>query len=818
MPQTDSLLTKEPPAIVSSVKTDCYHCGTPCLNNNLAIGGKVFCCDGCKLVFEILNENGLCDYYKIQAHPGLTKINPVRKDKFSYLDNEDIAKRLYKFTDGDHTIVTFYLPGVHCSSCMWLLEHLNRINQGVTDSRLNFTTKEATIHFLRSKITTRQLVELLAMIGYEPYISLDDADQKKIRKYDLTRIYKLGVAGFCFGNIMMMSFPEYLSLSNGIEAKYAHLFRYFNLLLSFPVVFYSASEFFVTAWKGIRQKVLNIDAPIALAIATTFGRSVYEILSNTGGGYLDSMSGIVFFMLVGRVVQERTYRSISFHRDYKSYFPIAVAVVTPQGIVSKNLQDLKEKDVVQLHHDEIIPADSILVTGDAMVDYSFVTGESDPVKIKTAQPLYAGGRQTGGQIQIQVIKPVAGSYLTSLWNHYAFKRDKSELNEENSIFHILSKNFTLILLTLTLITSLYWAFHDPSKIMNAASAMLIVACPCALLLCVTFTNGNLLRILSNNGLFLRDATVIEQLTKIDRIVFDKTGTVTKGHSEILTSGHVLTDADKAMVAATVAPSSHPYSKALAAWCGGVNGMVCDSWRELTGQGVEASIGPKRVLVGSATFTGAHRQENQLEQAPVYICIDGQITAVHIGAAFRESIPAIIPALQKHYTLSLLSGDNDAQRESMAGVFGNSSELIFNQKPVDKLQYIEKQQANGDSVLMIGDGLNDAGALQQSNVGITLADDINNFTPSCDAILDAARFDKFPALLALSRASRHIINACFAISIVYNIIALSFAMRGLLQPMNAAIIMPLSTLSIVIISTGFSSLVARAMGLTLKTTE
>ena len=792
----------------------CYHCGTPCTTTTIKAGDLAFCCEGCQLVYEILNENGLCDYYKIQSHPGLTRVNPIRKEKFSYLDNDDIAAKLYKFTDGDHTIVTFYLPGVHCSSCMWLLEHLSRINKGVTESRLNFTNKEVTIHFKRSVISTRQLVELLAMIGYEPYISLDDADRKKAKKYNTGKILRLGVAGFCFGNIMMMSFPEYLSGNNGIDVRYTHLFRYLNLLLSLPVVFYSATEFFATAWAGLRQRVLNIDAPIALAIIITFGRSLFEILTGTGAGYLDSMSGIVFFMLVGRVVQERTYRSISFHRDYKSYFPIAVNVVTTEGVVSRSLQDLKEKDVVQLHHDEIIPADSVLISGDALIDYSFVTGESEPVRVKTAQPLYAGGKQTGEQITIQVLKPVAGSYLTSLWNHYAFARDKSVQNDAKSVVHLLSKNFTWLLLGVTALAAIYWAFHDPSKIINVVSAMLIVACPCALLLCVTFTNGTLMRIFSNNGLFLRDATVIEQLGNINTVVFDKTGTITSGATTVIPTGHDLTEGEKDLLYSTVVSSKHPYSKALVTWLQHRDTVTLHGWKEQAGKGLEARSDTDEIQVGSASFVGV---EVGAQQAPVYVRINGQVTAFHFAAHFRESIPQILPKLAQNYRLALLSGDNDNQRAVLGDLLGHRSDLLFNQKPMDKLEYIERLQQSGDKVMMIGDGLNDAGALQQSNVGITLADDINNFTPGCDAILDAARFANLPAMMRLGRLSRRIINFSFVVSVLYNIGGLTFAMQGLLRPMNAAILMPCSTLSIVIISTGVSSLVARRLGLSLRPT-
>lgn len=793
-------------------ETLCYHCGVACANDHIHIGDKVFCCEGCKLVYEILNENGLCDYYKIQSHPGLSQIKPLRNDKFAYLDNEDIAQKLYKFTDGRNVIITFYIPGVHCSSCMWLLEHMHKLNKGITESRLNFTTKELTVHYNKEFISLRQVVELLATVGYEPYISLEDTDKKKAKYNNKGRIYKLGVAGFCFGNIMMMSFPEYLAPGTGIEEQYTTLFRVLNLVLSIPVFFYSASEFFVSAWKGLKQKTLNIDAPIALALIITYARSIYEIGTGTGPGYLDSMSGIVFFMLVGRIVQDRTYSSISFHRDYKAYFPIAVNVVTPKGLESRSLQELKEKDVVQLYNDEIIPADSVLLDHTALVDYSFVTGESEPVRILPGNTVYAGGKLRGEQVRMQVIKPVAGSYLTSLWNHHAFGRNKEVQNSEHSIIHLLSRYFTYILLVLAGITALYWAMHDPAKVLPSVSAMLIVACPCALLLSANYTNGNLLRILSNNGLYLRDATVIEQIGKIDHIVFDKTGTLTQGSEEFATTGHQLSEDEKDWVYNMVVSSRHPYSQAISAWLG-IRGLCeLEQWTEIKGKGIEAYAGRNRIRVGSAGFTGVVTKG---EKANVYIRINDEVTAFEILPAFREAIPGIMPELKKRYSLSLLSGDNSRQKNRLYELLGAGSELLFEQKPEDKLNYIGKLQERGHRVLMMGDGLNDAGALQQSNVGISLADDINNFTPSCDAILDARKFGKLPRLLKLAASGKHIITFSFGISILYNIVGLAISMQGHMAPMIAAILMPISTVSIVLITTGASTVMARRLGLSLN---
>lgn len=786
------------------VDKTCYHCGTECTNTNIAIGDKLFCCDGCKLVYEILNKNGLCNYYDLQNHPGLSQVKPIRNDKYAYLDNEAIAEKLYKFTDGNNTIVSFYIPGVHCSSCMWLLEHMHKLNPAITDSRLNFTKKEVTIHFRKEEIGLRKVVELLTTLGYEPYISLEETDKKEKSSFDKKRIYKLGVAGFCFGNIMLLSFPEYLSSNNDIEQQYATLFRILNLVLATPVFFYSASDFFTNAWAGLKQKMLNIDAPIALALIICFGRSLYEIGMGTGAGYLDSMTGVVFFMLVGRIVQDKTYQSISFHRDYKSYFPIAVNVVTPKGVVSKHLQDLKTKDIVELHNDEIIPADAIVVQGRAKIDYSFVTGESEPITVDEGKVVYAGGRQTGEQLTIQIVKPVAGSYLTSLWNHNAFKKDKVSQNRTNSVIHLLSKYFTIILLALTSITALYWAFVDTTIIIPAVTAMLIIACPCALLLAVTFTNGNLLRLLSNNGLFLRDAFVIEQLGYIDHIVFDKTGTLTDGGQEYRMTGDTLSAEEKDAVYSAAISSNHPYSRALVAFLGKRAKKPINSWQEHIGQGIEAYTNEYDIYyIGSEIFTGNIHSEHN---AACYISINNKHAAFTITPKLREGLPNVLSALNDDYTLSLLSGDNDRQRGSFANTF-DSGNMLFEQKPVDKLNYISNMQAKGKKVLMMGDGLNDAGALQQSNVGITLASDVNNFTPSCDAILDAKKFNSLPGLMKLAKSGRKIINFTFIVSILYNIIGLSLSMQGLMSPMIAAILMPASTLTIVLITTGLSSYMA-----------
>jgi Cu+-exporting ATPase len=770
---------------------------------------KAFCCDGCKLVYEILEHNGLCDYYKLQEHPGLTKIKALRSDKFAYLDDASIAQKLYSFTDGKQAMITLQVPGIHCSSCMWLLEHLYKINPGIIDSRINFSAKEVTIRFRQQQISLRQVVELLATIGYEPLISLESGARQE-RSTNKSRIYKLGIAGFCFGNIMLMSFPEYLSSNGNLEHEYALLFRILNVLLSIPVVFYAASDFFVTAWAGLKQRILNIDAPIVLAIIITYSRSLYEIISGTGGGYLDSMSGIVFFMLVGRVVQERTYRSLSFHRDYKAYFPMAATVLADGNTSSKQITQLEQHDVVQVYHQELIPADGILINGDAYIDYSFVTGENEPVKVNVGEKIFAGGRQTSQLLQMEVLKPVTASYLTSLWNNKSFGNDKAEQNSKDSFIHILSKYFSIILFALAGGTAIYWWLHNPSMILPSVSAMLIVACPCALLLTATYTNGNLLRILSDNGLYLRDANVIEQMGDINHIVFDKTGTLTEPNTTYSTNGVVLTDEEKQLLYTTVSASSHPKSRQLAIFLGTQPAMQPDSWQEHTGKGISATISGNTVQVGSAAWLKIIDSKN----ADVYARINNTVVGFYTTPQLRQGAGDTLNQLRTDYNISLLSGDHDRHQAAFAPFF-EEEDMYFDQQPAEKLNFIAGLQHINQKVAMIGDGLNDAGALQQSNVGITLADDVNNFSPACDAILKAEQLAKLPALFKLAKYGRRIIYTAFIISIIYNIIGISISMRGEMNPMIAAILMPLSTLTIVLVTTSVANIAAARLGLKWK---
>lgn len=784
----------------------CFHCGEDCGTGAIYAYDKDFCCTGCRMVYEILNETGLCDYYSLSRNPGINQKQLQRPDKFAFLDEEKIIKEMISFRDDRQTHITFYFPQIHCSSCLWLLENLHRLNKFIISSKVNFERKEADIVFDHSGISLRQVAELVTSIGYEPYISFSDIDKPKTF-VSRAKIYKLGVAGFCFANIMLLSFPEYLGI-NGREEGLLHTFRYISLLLSLPVLLYAASEFYMSAWKALKRGFLNIDAPIVLSVCITFGRSVYEILSGTGSGYLDSMSGIVFFMLAGRVLQDKTYSALNFERDYTSYFPVAVTKIKDAQETIVTLDRIGLDDTLLIHNQELIPADGIITRGNALIDYSFVNGESFPVKKEMGEIIYAGGKQLGSNIEMLVIREVAQSYLTKLWNKEGEK--ENAVKEKHSFVHLLSRHFTWIVFSIAFCSALYWWKMNPDRIWNAVTSILIIACPCGLLLSNTFVNGNILRRLARNGFYLRNAQTIEEIANVDHIVFDKTGTLTTGRfANIQYEGQKLDTRLRNSIAALAKQSTHPLCRSLSQWADAETGSKISAFIEVPGEGIEGIVNEDLITMGSVKYVTGQKITGK--DSCVYLAIEGQTIGKFIFQnQYRDHIPELVHALHKKNRVSVLSGDNTGERQRLVRMMGIDSTILFNQGLADKLEAIKKMQQQARSVMMIGDGLNDAGALRQADVGISVTEDNNNFTPSSDAILNAASLPKLDRFIRMCRFNKKVVLTAFIVSALYNVIGLYFAVQGGLQPVIAAILMPCSSISILVISFGLSNLKAKLL--------
>ena len=776
--------------------SECVHCGQESGKNQVIWDEKPFCCIGCSIVYQILSEKKLDRYYDMMPTPGIRLDQEnTAGTRYAYLDNEDITMKLLDFSDGGISRVNFFIPAIHCSSCIWLLENLNTLHNGIMHSHVNFVRKEVSITFRESDISLRQVVELLHAIHYIPDISNNKEKKDDHQKANRRMIMKIGVAGFAFGNIMLLSFPDYLPGGEAIDNLMAGTFGIVSFILALPVITFCSSDFFLSAFKSLRKKIINIDLPLSIGIIALFLESTYEIFSGAGTGYMDSLAGLLFFMLIGRWYQSRTYQSLSFDRDYRSYFPIAVTRLLDGKEDFVQLKDLKTGDQILVRNGELIPVDSILTEGDGNLDYSFVTGESIPVVKKAGDFVFAGGKQSGAAIKLTVEKEVAQSYLTQLWNEDKLVED-GEMQTQ-SVINKVSHYFTLVILVIATGTGVYWSFTDIGKAVYVFASILIVACPCALSLTIPFTFGNVMRVFGRNGFYIKNTEVIEKLTHADTVVFDKTGTLT--HSRTMNigwNGNELNSAEEQWVRSLARNSTHPLSVMLSEWLPVSASLAVENYSEFSGLGISGVIENHHILLGSRKFIAGNDTPEEGKISSVYVSIDNKLRGFFkIKNHYREGLNELINGM-KLMQLHLLTGDNDSEKENLNTYFSSDTQMHFNQSPLDKLEYINKLMQKGRNVIMIGDGLNDAGALLKADVGITIADDIYHFSPACDAILSSSQFDRMHEYLKFSKTAMKIVYASYLISFLYNIVGLSFAMQGLLSPVFAAILMPLSSISVV----------------------
>jgi Cu+-exporting ATPase len=608
----------------------------------------------------------------------------------------------------------------------------------------------------------------------------------------------------------------------------------------------------------------------------------------------------VFFLLCGRVFQQKTYDRMAFDRDYKCFFPLSVMRVTAAGEESVAISNLRVGDRLRLRNGELIPADGRLLSGPARIDYSFVTGEAETVPKAPGDYLYAGGRQTGGAIEIETVKAVSQSHLTSLWNHEAFQKERG--SSLDTLTNRYSRRFTLIVIAVAIGAGVFWVTAgDAGRGLRAFTSVLIVACPCALALAAPFALGTAQRALARMQVFLKNTFVLERMAQVDAIVFDKTGTLTAGAAERVafygkaeskkqkaemeqsdlvgtrsTASHPsgpepgtrwnaslpgsgaggLSAAEEIWVGAVARHSTHPLAVRIAqSLAGEVLAEPAQGFVETPGCGIEGRVQGHEVRLGSqawlegcgvSNLRGEFGVRGQAERDPalapastsiqatapsplcsagalqsidnegsvVCLAIDGTLRGEFVLAnAVRPETGQLLRGLGEHYALALLSGDNEKERQRFQSLFGGNAALHFNQSPLDKLGFIRGLQESGRRVMMVGDGLNDAGALKQSDVGVAVVEQAGAFSPASDVILEASRVPRLSRILALARKTTQIVRLSFGISAAYNLAGISIAAAGILSPVICAILMPLSSISVVLFACGATNLAAKRAGLT-----
>ncbi len=769
--------------------TECSHCHQPfkgkTYSDNL---GHEFCCFGCKVVFEL-----------VEGESESLLIPDLDSATYAYLDSPDIKAKLLIFQNGNTEKINIHLPQIHCSSCIFLLENLFEVHQGVLQVTVHFSRKRAEILYDAEKIPLSQLAALLKHIGYPPnFEEQRDENEKANKKSQSKLLFQLGVAGFFFGNTMLLALPEYLQSTILYDRGLLYFFRYLMLAFSFPVLIYSAREYFTNSIASLKAGVLSIDLPISIGIIALFAQSSYEVLSGIGPGYFDSLCGLVFFLLVGKWYQQKTYENFSFDKDYKSFLPLAATLLINKDESIIAIENLKKGDFIIVRKGELIPCDGFLISDESLIDYSYITGESQAVSKEKKEQIYAGGKIESSSAIIEVSSRSTQSYLSSLWSKDIFKKEKKK---SKTFTDKISQYFTPAIFVLAITGAVAWYFIDPQKSISVFISVLIVACPCALALAEPFTSGSFMRWFGRFGFYLKDAQVLQKLSQINDVIFDKTGTLTEQSTvKLKWTGKAIEDEDLNKIYHAAQQTQHPLARSLQSYIQDQNQkeIKIHAFQESPGQGIYFEVGDDQFKLGKASFMG---EEKVFNGTAVFVSkndyVLGYFSFYH---QMRKELPEVIADLETKFKLNVLSGDTDQERAQLESIFGKNTALHFEQEPADKLEFIENHQKSGDSCLMIGDGLNDAGALKQSDVGISLCEENVNYFPACDALLKAESFKNLPSFLNLSLKSKKIVHRAFALSLAYNILGLTFALGGFLSPLVSALLMPISSISVILFTT------------------
>ena len=770
----------------------CYHCGDKVIGKPIVHDEKNFCCNGCKSVYQILSENELGNFYQFNEGSGI-KPSDEANNQFLPLDVPEIFSDFIEFQNEDIYIVTFFLPAIHCSSCIYLLENLQKLNPNIIKSESNFTARTLQLTIKKS-VKLSDIALLLDSIGYRPELRPPSKNQHT--GYDKKLLLQLGIAGFAFGSVMLWTFPEYLGLDDSF-ADFRNFSAYLSLIVAIPVFFYSASGYLKSAYTAIRSKQLNLDIPIALGIIVLFVKSASTVLLQEGSGYMDSFTGFVFFLLIGKWFQSKTYRNMAFDNDPKAYFPLGVHRISAEGQEEIVLIDkLTEGDEIRIYNQEIIPCDVELLGEKATVNNSFITGESDLVKVLKGERIYAGSKLIGSSNTARVVRTTDRSKFAGIWNNSNKEKPQSlALNRENK----LTKYFLIIVFIVSSAGAIAWSFIDPTQIIEIVTAVLVVACPCALALSFPFVYGNALRKFGNNHLYFKNTFEIEKLNAIDHLVFDKTGTLTKDRTNGVQFSKELTQEQIDAAYALTKQSTHPYSKSISNYLKTFvkNGVSIFEFHETPGKGIEAKLEDNTLIqLGSTEFLGMSDRSSTGSFFSMNKNVIGEFT---FQSQLRDDILPALEELGKQYKLTLLSGDSDQDRKLFDSLDGKI-DLHFNQNPTEKKEFIHQLEQQGEHVAYIGDGLNDTEALSAATLGISVADDVFRFTPSCDAIVKGDSINRLSNYLKFGKYTTNALKACMMFSLVYNTVGMTFALLGYVTPLFAAILMPLSSISIVLMST------------------
>lgn len=793
---------------------NCYHCNSPIPSNAHFVWVRNseelnYCCHGCRTVSEIILESNNNKFYDLRGSQTIAPVQTPDEDRAireEYLNGDMVREEYVREIEPDLSEVQIAITNIHCSACVWLNEKVLLNAPGVTYARINFATGRAVVQYNPNQTKLSQIFHLIESIGYLPRLHSPWKSAGK-QKANRSLLIRLGVAGFCFGNIMLFGTSLYAGYFSGIELEWKRLLHYLSWAFATPVYLYSGYPFLRGAWQGLKVKRLSMDFLLVVGISLAYFYSIYVTLTDIGEVYFDSVCMIYFFILLGKYLEDNArIRASDKVSQLVAGLPELATLLLEDGsekIVRSS--EIRQGMIVLIRSGERVPVDGYIQSDIAFLDESFLTGESKPVTKSQGDKALAGSIVNSKPIQIQAETDSKNSTLSRL--KILIDQAMGEKPSLERVTDRISAYFIFVVFGIAVTTFVYWYGYSPSGLENAlinTIAVLIVACPCALGLAVpTALVMNHIRN-SKEGVVIKNPDSIESLAKLDTAFLDKTGTITQGKLKL--HDRQFSDLDLAahLTYAMEKMSTHPIAKNLTHELELHFPQVLErmaqviSLEEIAGSGMqgklvignkeyECQLGSSRFVgaVDNSEFTRIHLKVNQTYQGYWELSDllrEGSQDAVR---ELRNQVPEIV----------LLSGDGDKVVAKVAGqleITNYRSEV----KPEDKLSYITEYQSTGKRVAMVGDGINDSAALARADIGVSMGVAADLTLDKSDIILVYNDLRSFAKTISYAKETAFTIRQNIAISFLYNSVMLPLAAMGFMAPVICAVFMALSSLTVV----------------------
>jgi Cu2+-exporting ATPase len=797
------------------VPPECAHCGLPVPRGLIEPGVEhQFCCPGCAAVYEAIRGSGLDRFYALRDRVGSSSPPAaVSRRGFESFDDPAFHELYVEPLPGGLCRAELYLEGVHCPACVWLVERLPHVQRGVAEVQLDLRRRTARIAWDPTTVSLSRIARRLDSFGYRSHPSRGRSARELRRLEDRRALIRIAVAGAAAGNVMVMAFALYGGMFHGIEAKFANLFRYSSLALTLLAVLWPGRTFFQGAWAAVRTRTGHLDLPIAVGIAAGVTVSALSTVRGVGEVYYDSITVLIFLLLVGRWIQQRQQRaSFDAIETLDALAPSTARRLEADGPREVPLEALRPGDVVEVRAGESIPADGRVLEGRSAVDRALLTGESRPVPVAADDEVNAATVNLEGQLHVQVEAAGEASRVGRLMR--LVERCAAERAPVVRLADRIAAIFVIVVITLAVATAAGWWHVDPALAVSHALALLIVTCPCALGLATPLALMSAIGQAARRGILIKGGSALEALSRSGVMVFDKTGTLTQGRVALLEwSGP---DELRSLIAAAERHSAHPVARAFVDAFAGTAGDLPEDARVtvVTGGGIVAELRGGRLVVGSHRFLTRQGVEIPGELAelasnlatrglsPVFAGRGDRAEAVAgFGDPVEDDASRTIARLRSAgWRVEVLSGDDERVVRAVAGEVGiEAGSARGSVSPEEKLQAVRAHLADGRRVVMVGDGVNDAAALAAATVGVSVRGGAEASLAAADVFMREPGLYPVAQLVGGSRRTMGVIRRNLLVSLLYNTVGAGLAVAGLINPLFAAILMPLSSLTVVTLS-------------------